>query len=115
MGMTLKAHCSVCGYEARVSSGGGMEDFLYNNPQPVLCRKCVAVTDANFAKEPLVCNCCGSEDVSSVEEFHDPRAVDGTSVEDIDHRRRSPDADRRFLCPKCSKFELRFDRVRSYD
>ena len=36
-----------------------MRDFRFNEPFPVYCRSCVAVTSANMKLIPYSCNQCG--------------------------------------------------------
>lgn len=101
MGSSTDAHCFACGYDTFLLIGGGMESHRENSRWPVSCRKCSAITTANYKKAPLICDECNTSEVTPID---DPSMWQGDSgtANAIGPR------DRHYRCPKCGQFELRF-------
>ncbi len=104
MGTSTIARCTTCDYEASLRLGGGMVDHMTYAAWPVSCRRCPAITTANFKASPLACVKCGTADVTPMNDVSlwqgDGRPVltwDDLTLSDGHHR-----------CPKGDSFTLRF-------
>ena len=62
MGSMAEARCD-CGFEKRLSLGGGMHNFLTNCSFPCYCSDCKSMFSANLYSESLVCAKCSSQNV----------------------------------------------------
>src|ERR1035437_3421956 len=105
MGSSSDAHCFACGDDTFLMLGGGMANHTVYAAWPVSCNVCAAVTTANFKNTSLVCEKCQTTEVIP---FTDPSVWRGDGEETM----RWGDlrlADGHYRCPKCAKFELRFD------
>ena len=104
MGMSTDAHCFACGYDTALMLGGGMANHTTYAAWPVSCKRCAAITTANFKQLPLICQGCESSDV------HPPADLqwwtgDGNVIESWDTLTLT---NGHYRCPKCGEFELRF-------
>ena len=66
MGGSVACRCEACGYDAKMLTGAGRANYLTSATWPVICAKCVALTPAEYAADPLTCSECGSTDVSRI-------------------------------------------------
>jgi len=105
-GSIYLASCG-CGYKSEKLFVGRGRAVKEDN-RPVLCRRCQQVRTADMLQKPVKCNACGSTKVASYED--DSRLYKKTGDrEEIflgqDH----------FLCPRCRKFNLRFNLTGKWD
>lgn len=79
---------------------------------PVSCKTCAAVTTANFKETPLVCESCNSQDIIPPTDLQWWKG-DGNVIESWGVRMGRDDeltlTNGHYRCPKCGKFELRFE------
>jgi hypothetical protein len=106
MGHSASARCSACGYGAFLMLGAGRSDFKERASWPVSCATCAKITTANYYKRPLVCEACEGTEVVPL---NDPSVWQGDG-EQMDRWANLTLSDGHYRCPKCGKFELRFDR-----
>ncbi len=110
MGSSVIGRCQ-CGYETTVSTGCGM-DGPKPSYFPGLCRACKEVVAADVCAEPCSCEVCGGPvelyDAPDLQKTRGRRTV----IEEITFT--EPEItnelnDGAYLCPKCGRFELRFE------
>lgn len=84
--------------------GGGRSNFRTYCAWPVSCLRCEEITIANFRDQSLSCLKCGGADVVQMTDKGfwkgDGRAILTAWELSL--------TDGHYRCPKCSKFELRF-------
>ena len=106
MGTSIGARCSNCEYHAdTILIGYGMTPGRL--AWPVLCRKCRAITTANYEVPMLRCEICASKSVLSV--TTEPAwSGSGDVIEKSGFETVVYLTDGRYLCPVCDRLELRF-------
>jgi hypothetical protein len=104
MGTSTDAHCFACGYDAFLRLGGGMSNHTWYAAWPISCRKCSAITTANYKRSPLVCESCESTNVAPIT---DPAIWKGDG-ETVEQWAELTLTDCEYRCPRCGEFALRF-------
>ena len=112
MGSSTSVLCDNCGYNVVLMLGGGRLNHTTYAAWPVTCFRCWAATTANFKNLPLTCIDCQSTDVLP---FNDAKLWKGDGEVTETWEDELDLTSGHYRCPKCGKYELRFDAIGDCD